>query len=395
MNRRLFLQLLASSFALPYASRLYATPATDSRFLLVFLRGGYDAANILVPHSSSFYYEARPTLAIAKPDVTNEKAALALNSDWGLHPALKDSMGELFARKQLAFIPFAGSDDVSRSHFETQDSIALGQPLIGHKDYNSGFMNRLVSVLSNSRSVSFTDNLPLIFNGTNEIANFSLKTKDKAVISPHQAEILAQMYSHHHLDSEVKKGLALSREVTQAFEQEMQQANRGAILASGFEVEARRVAQMMQDKFNIGFIDVGGWDTHINQGAAEGSLANKMKQLGHGLSTFATEMGNAWAKTVVLVISEFGRTFRENGNHGTDHGHGSVYWLLGGGVQGGKIVGEQVAITENNLFQNRDYPVLNDYRAVIGGLLRTEFGLSNADLQKVFAGVSPVDLKLL
>jgi uncharacterized protein (DUF1501 family) len=396
MNRRLFLQLLAAAVpALHYPSRLYAAPGVDSRFLMVFLRGGYDAANILIPHSSPFYYQARPTIAIAKPDATNNKAALALDSDWGLHPVLKDTMGSLFAKGQLAFIPFAGTDDVSRSHFETQDSIELGQPLRGHKDYSSGFLNRLAMVLTGSRSVAFTDNRPLILTGTATVANFSLKNKDKTVITPHQAQILAEMYSQHHLDADVKQGLALSREVTESFEVEMLQANRGAMLAKGFELEARRIARMMQTKFNIGFIDVGGWDTHINQGAAEGSLADKMASLGLGLSAFAAEMGSSWNKTVVLVISEFGRTFRENGNKGTDHGHGSVYWLLGGGIQGGRVVGEQIEMTENNLFQNRDYPVLNEYRSVIAGLFRAQFGLSTADLQKVFSGINPVDLKLL
>lgn len=396
MNRRLFLQLLATAVpALHYSSRLYAAPGIDSRFLLVFLRGGYDAANILIPHTSPFYYAARPNLAIAKPDPGNDKAALGLDNNWGLHPALKDSIGQLFARNQAAFIPFAGTDNTSRSHFETQDSIALGQSLTEHKDYNSGFLNRLVSVLSGSRSVAFTDNLPLIFKGETDVVNFSLKNGEKAVIDQHQAEILAEMYSRHHLDKDVQQGLALSREVMQALNQEMQQANRGAILAKGFESEARHIAHMMQDKFNIGFVDVGGWDTHINQGAAEGDLANKMRNLENGLSAFATEMGSSWDKTVVLVISEFGRTFRENGNRGTDHGHGSVYWLLGGGIHGGRVAGEQIAITENSLFQNRDYPVLNEYRRVIAGLFRAQFGLSTADLQKIFAAVTPLDLKLI
>lgn len=395
MNRRLFLQLLAAAPALRYSSQLFAAPHVDSRFLLVFLRGGYDAANILVPYTSPFYYESRPNLAIAKPEVGNEKSALLLDNNWGLHPALKSTVGHLFAKGQAAFIPFAGTDNVSRSHFETQDSIELGQALTGHKDYKSGFLNRLVTLLTDSRSVAFTDNLPLIFNGATEIANFSLKNKDKVAITPHQAELLAQMYDSHPLDSEVKQGLALSKEVMQALDKEMLVANRGAIPANGFELEARRIAKMMQGKFNIGFVDVGGWDTHINQGSAEGDLANKMRNLGNGLSAFATEMGSSWNKTVVLVISEFGRTFKENGNKGTDHGHGSVYWVLGGGIHGGRIVGEQTAITANSLFQNRDYPVLNEYRQVIGGLFRAQFGLSTADLQKVFAGVSAVDLGLL
>ena len=144
---------------------------------------------------------------------------------------------------------------------------------------------------------------------------------------------------------------------------EMQAANRNALTAKGFELEARRMAGLMKDKFNIGFIDVGGWDTHVNQGSAQGQLATLLTSLGQGLAGFAEQMGPAWNHTVVFVLSEFGRTFRENGTHGTDHGHGSVHWVLGGAVQGGRFAGEQVAVTPKSLNQNRDFPVLTEYRA--------------------------------
>ena len=124
----------------------------------------------------------------------------------------------------------------------------------------------------------------------------------------------------------------------------------------------------MREQFNLGFVDVGGWDTHVNQGAATGYLADRLGELGRGLAGFAEEVGAGWSNTVVVVISEFGRTFRENGNRGTDHGHGSVYWVLGGGIKGGRIAGEQVAVDNSHLFQNRDYPVLTEYRSLLGGL---------------------------
>ena len=142
-------------------------------------------------------------------------------------------------------------------------------------------------------------------------------------------------------------------------------------------------------------MDVGGWDTHVNQGAATGTLANRLGELGQGLDAFAQGMGADWKNTTVVVLSEFGRTFRQNGNRGTDHGHGSVYWVLGGGVKGGNIAGEQVFIKQDSLFQNRDYPVLNDYRAVLGGLLQAQFGLNARQLDTVFPGVGVRDLGLL
>ena len=126
----------------------------------------------------------------------------------------------------------------------------------------------------------------------------------------------------------------------------------------------------MRENFNLGFVDVGGWDTHVNQGAGTGYLADRLGELGRGLSGFVEEIGPGWSDTVVVVLSEFGRTFRENGSRGTDHGHGSVYWILGGGVRGGRIAGPQVRADEAHLFQNRDYPVLTDYRGLLGGLFR-------------------------
>src|ERR1700735_2853466 len=177
--------------------------------------------------------------------------------------------------------------------------------------------------------------------------------------------------------------------------EEMTAANRNAITTKGFELEAERMGHLMRDKYRIGFIDVGGWDTHVNEGAAQGTLANNLGSLGRGLRAFSESLGGEWKNTVVVVLSEFGRTFRENGNRGTDHGHGTVYWVLGGSIGGGTIVGEQRRLTQGTLFQDRDYPVLNDYRSILGGLFRTLWGLSPEQSSRVFAQSSLVDLKLV
>jgi len=185
-------------------------------------------------------------------------------------------------------------------------------------------------------------------------------------------------------------------EVMRDMAAEMEAASRNAINAKGFELEARRIARLMREQFNIGFVDVGGWDTHVGEGAGTGYLAARLEELGRGLAAFAEEIGGAWPQTVVVVISEFGRTFRENGNQGTDHGHGTVYWVLGGAVRGGRIAGEQVRIAAATLFQNRDFPVLNEYRALFGGLFRRMYGLSEAQLQQIFPGAGrPVDVGLI
>ena len=150
MKRRHLLKLLGATTTLTVAGRLYAAPQADMRLLVIFLRGAYDAANVVVPISSDFYYRSRPTLAIARPNPADANAALPLDGDWGLHPALKDTLYPLFKQKQLAYVPFAGTDDVSRSHFETQDTIELGQSINGSRNYRSGFMGRLAEQLANS-----------------------------------------------------------------------------------------------------------------------------------------------------------------------------------------------------------------------------------------------------
>jgi len=393
LKRSLSLSLLTASGL--SAGSLFAAPATQNRFLLVFLRGGYDAANLLVPYNSSFYYESRPTIAIAKPDAKNMQSAITLDGSWGLHPALRESIAPLYVRKEALFMPFTGTDDLSRSHFETQDSIESGQSGAKNRDFSSGFMNRLTQVISGAQPISFTDALPTIFKGNTNVANVSLKGVGKPPFDDRQSAILAGMYAGHPLEDSVREGLDLRQEVGREVEQEMQAANRGAISPKGFELEARRMARLMRERYQLGFVDVGGWDTHVNEGGASGALAGNLDNLGRGLSAYAQEMGTMWKQTVVVVISEFGRTFRENGTRGTDHGHGSVFWVLGGAINGGRIVGEQTGVDQASLFQNRDFPVLNDYRAVLGGLFQRMYGLSADEIQTVFPGTKARDYGLV
>lgn len=394
MNRRHFAKLMGSASLGLAGGQLFAAGASQPRLLVVFLRGGYDAANLLVPVSSSFYYESRPDIAIPRPS-SELTSALALNSDWGLHPALRDTVYPLFQNGEAAFIPFAGTPDTSRSHFETQDGIELGQPLDQSKNYRSGFLNRLAAIVSGADPMSFTDQLPLAFQGTVRVPNTTLKSIAKPSVDARQSKIIASMYQGTGLAATVKDGFTVRDEVMREMTYEMDAANRNAISAKGFELEARRIAKLMKERYSIGFVDVGGWDTHVNQGGASGYLAGRLDELGHGLAAYAQEMGPQWRSTTVVVVSEFGRTFRQNGNRGTDHGHGSVYWVLGGGLKGGRVLGDQVKVDAANLFQNRDFQVLNDYRAVLAGLFVRQYGLSAAQVEQVFAGVKAKDLGLL
>jgi uncharacterized protein (DUF1501 family) len=394
MRRRHFISSLAALPALGLAGHLFAAPASSPRFLLVFLRGGYDCANVLIPYASDFYYESRPHIAIARPD-GGASGAMRLDAEWALAPVLRPSVGQMFANRQVAFVPFAGTEDLSRSHFETQDNIECGLPPDRH-GYGSGFLARLSGVLSGKAPpIAFTDALPLCFQGGTDIPNLSLRTVGTAAFDERQSAILADMYRGSHLQSSVAGGLELRHEVAQEFGAEMAKANRGAINARSFATQAEHLAQLMRERYRLGFIDVGGWDTHVNEGGAQGQLANNLENLGNGLNAFAGALGDEWRNTVVVVISEFGRTFRENGNQGTDHGHGSAYWVLGGSIAGGRVAGEQVSVHPASLLQDRDFPVLNNYRSVLAGLFARLWGLDTGPLERIFPQSRALDLHLV
>lgn len=395
ITRRQLLQSGLAGLAVPWAGRLYAAPLSAPRFLLVFLRGGYDCANLLIPYASADYYAARPRIAIARPDPQQPSGALALDAQWALAPAVREALAPLYSQRQLAFIPFTGTEDLSRSHFETQDSIELGQPVNDARDLRSGFLARLVGVLNGATPIAFTDSLPLALQGHGDIPNISLRSVGKPPFDARQSALLSSLYANLPLHAAVEDGLELRAEVSRAMADEMTAANRDAVTTKGFELEAERMARLMREQYRIGFVDIGGWDTHVNEGAAVGSLATGLESLARGLRSYAQALGNEWSNTVVVVMSEFGRTFRENGNQGTDHGHGSVYWVLGGSLSGGRICGEQVPVSLTTLFQGRDYPVLNDYRAILGGLFRTLWGLSASQLEQVFPTVTALDLHLV
>ncbi len=201
MNRRDLLRNATALSLSTVAGRVWAAPKADARLLVVFLRGAYDAANVVIPTGSDFYYRVRPNLAVAKQDT------LALDGDWGLHPALRDTIMPLYAKGQAAFVPFAGTDDLTRSHFETQDTIELGQTIGASRDYNSGFMARLAAELTRVRPIAFTEQLPLIFRGGAEpVPNIAINGVGKPAIDDRQAALIAAMYKDTPLANAVAEG---------------------------------------------------------------------------------------------------------------------------------------------------------------------------------------------
>ncbi|MFZ2726766.1 MAG: DUF1501 domain-containing protein [Methylococcaceae bacterium] len=405
MDRRQFLRWSLGAVATGCTWRVWATPAkTNTRFLMVFLRGGYDALSVLTPYSESFYYEMRPNIALAKPNEDDPNSLISLNDYWGLNPILHDSLYPLYQAKQLAFVPFSGTGFESRSHFQTQDWLEFGQGATVIPNGGSGFLNRLLSHLSKGvagkdNAVSFTQNLPIALQGGIAVANSPVNVHDNQTMTANYEQLLQSMYKGHALETLAKEGLGLRHKISDELQQEMQSASRDAVPAQGFALEAKRVATLLKEQpnYNIGFIDVGGWDTHIDQGADHGQLARHLDNLGTGLAALANTLGpTEWKNTVVAVVSEFGRTFQENGSKGTDHGYGSTLLLLGGGLHGGAIKGEHARLNNPSaLHEQRDTPMLNEYRDVLGGLFKQMYGLNANALQDVFPHSKPRDLGLL
>jgi uncharacterized protein (DUF1501 family) len=405
MDRRRFLRLALGVAGGSVTWRLWALPAGGNgpRVVVVFLRGAYDALSVLVPYAESFYYEARPNIALGRPDRSSGDAALPLDGRWALHPTLGDSLMPFWQAGQLAFVPFSGTGFVSRSHFQAQDWLEFGRAPSERPSAGSGFLNRLLSRLgtpavAGSRAVSFTQTMPPIMRGGIQVANSPLTApKGGRGVEANYESLLLNMYSGHPLEEMVRDGLGLRREISRELAEEMQAASREALPAGSFALEAGRVGKLLSEhpNYSLAFVDVGGWDTHAGQGGAQGALANRLHGLGDGLKALSEGLGPEWGKTVVVVISEFGRTFRENGSRGTDHGHGSAIWVLGGAVRGGAIRGEQAGLKSGDLHEDRDVPVLNEYRGVLGGIFQKLYGLGREDLADIFPQASVVDLGLV
>lgn len=403
MSRRGWLTTSASLLGagLLSSTRMWAAPSGGTRLVVVMLRGAYDGLSALVPYSDSFYYEARPSIAIAPPGrLAGEDvlSSMRLDGRWALHPMLAESAGGLWSARQLAFVPFCGTGFVSRSHFQAQDWLESGRLPEQRPDVNNGFLNRLVAQLG-GEAVSFTQNLPVVLRGGGKVANapISRLVGDRFAVSGAYSDQVLAMYRGHALEGMVREGLGLRQSLSLELMSEMDASGRNALPAAGFAMETARIARHMIEhpKLSVAFVDVSGWDTHSGQGAAQGVLAGRLAALGAGIDTLARELGREWQKTVVIVMSEFGRTFRENGSKGTDHGHGNVMWVAGGAVSGGAVAGAQADLTPASLHQGRDMPVLNEYRDVLGGLFRHMYGLNPNSIENVFPGSSPASLTLL
>ncbi|MGQ9723817.1 MAG: DUF1501 domain-containing protein [Tepidimonas sp.] len=391
--------LLGISAWLALPAQAATATSADGRLVVVFLRGAYDGLSALVPWSDPDYARLRPTIAIPAPG-TGDGAALQLDAHFALHPALAPLL-PLWQAGVLAAIPCAGSPDPTRSHFDAQRHWEVGIP--GISSAHDGWLNTLAAEHPGSRALGVGEANPLILRGA---APVQLVPRGQAATRAGVVGVDASRSAVLRLDSgddalsqafragadrrlETSRALAQAQVAAEpgvAASDGMMAANNGAGSVRGLRLDAQHLATLMRrdPALRWGFLSAGGWDTHVNQGAARGALANNLATLAEALVQLRQDFNRP--NDVVAVVSEFGRTAAENGSRGTDHGHGNTLWLMGDAVAGGRWHGRWDGLAASALHQGRDLPVHHDFRAVFARVLSRIAGLNETQAQRLFPG---------
>ena len=404
MNRRFFLK--SGSVALASVGMSISAPSFLERIVLgntlptgkrktliaIFQRGAVDGLNVVVPFGESNYYELRPSIAIPKPG--NADAAINLDGFFGLHPSMS-AFKTLWDSKRLAIIHASGSPDNTRSHFDAQDYMESATP--GVKSTSDGWLNRYLRSKQGSeqslfRAVSMTKTMPRVLQGREPAVAMS-NLSDFAIRAGKSSENLQGGFEAIYA-RETKDSLAgMGRETFEAVNY-LKKANpaqyqpeNGAQYPRGpFGTSLLQIAQLIKAGvgLEVAFTDIGGWDTHVNQGNSRGQLANLLTQFSSGIAALYQDLGQRMDDVVVLTMSEFGRTVRENGNRGTDHGHANAMFVLGNGVKGGKVYGQWPGLKSDQLYEGRDLALTTDFRDVFGEIATRHLG--STDAKAVFPG---------
>jgi uncharacterized protein (DUF1501 family) len=370
-----------------------ATPMPNRKKLVVlFQRGAADGLNIVVPFGEPNYYRIRPSIAIPEPRKGGENAALDLDGFFGLHPSLAPLL-PLFQKQRLAIVHAAGSPDTTRSHFDAQDYMESGTP--GQKSTDDGWLNRAMQAApepeaSPFRAVAMGANLPLTLRGSApaialpDVSQFKVFSQSPMVEGGFEA-LYAQTVDQalRGTGTETFEAIDMLRKADPA---RLQPENGANYPNNKVGKTMQQVAQL--HKANIGlevtFVDTGGWDNHVNEGGAQGQLANLLRDLGQSMAAFDQDMGDRMEDIVVVTMSEFGRTAHENGNRGTDHGHANCMLVMGGDVKGGKVYGKWPGLGPEQLNEGRDLKLTTDFRSVLGEIISKHLG--TRELDAVFPG---------
>src|SRR5215472_1456667 len=398
-TRRVFLRnsalAVVGTAAVPSFLRRAAFGAVENgappkRLVVIFQRGAADGLNIVVPHGEKQYYAMRPSINIPRKNVID------LDGFFGLHPSLAP-LQPLWRQHHLAIVHAAGSPDATRSHFDAQDFMETGTP--GVKATEDGWLNRSLHGIARTpqnspfRAIALGPSLPRILSGAepavamNNINDFAVGGKNPKA-SP-AASAFEAMYDHssdsilHGTGEETFDALKM---LNAADPGKYMPAPSADYPKGRFGDSLRQLAQLI--KANLGvqvaFADIGGWDHHVNEGAVEGQLANVLGDFSQSLAALWTDLGYLGEDTVIVTMSEFGRTARENGNRGTDHGHANVMFVMGGPVKGGKVYGRWPGLAQSQLYEGRDLALTTDFRRVLGEAVYCHLG--NYSLDEVFPG---------
>ncbi len=359
--------------------------------ITIFQRGAVDGLNAVVPHGESEYYNLRPTIAIAKPNQAD--GALNLDGFFGLHPSLKP-LEKFWQSKQMAIVHSVGSPDNTRSHFDAQDYMESATP--GVKATRDGWLNRILQAenkkdASPFQAVALTGQVPRSMMGRTptvamtNLADFAINAGvyTKSVQGGFEG-IYDRINSKDSLGETGKETFEAVNFLKRANPSQYKAENGAQYPNSALGRSLLQIAQLV--KANVGleiaFAEAGGWDTHSNQGGARGQLANLLRDFGQSIAALATDLGARMDDVVILTMSEFGRTARQNGTNGTDHGHGNQMLILGNSVKGGKVYGDWKGLSDSQLNEGRDLAVTTDFRDVFAEIADKHLG--NSNFTKIF-----------
>lgn len=362
----------------------------------LFQRGAADGLSMVVPYGEEDYYKLRTAISLRPPSA--EGGVLDLNGHFGLHPALAP-LHDFYGAGELAIVHACGNPHTTRSHFEAQDLMESGTA----KDKNllSGWLNRMIGVCpedearrSALRAMSMTNQLPRSLQGREEalavadLAGFGVRGGILQEGGGGGFEQLYESATGDVLHGAGRDGFGAMELLRTVDEKNYRPQNGANYPGSPLGRSLRQVAQLIKAGvgLEVAFVEAGGWDTHINQGAASGSMANRLADMGYCLAALHRDLGARMSEVLVLTMSEFGRTVKENGNRGTDHGHGTAFLALGGGVRGGRILGDWPGLSREKLFEGRDLAITTDYRDFFAEACVRHMGVAPADLNKVFPG---------
>lgn len=361
------------------------------KLVVIFQRGAADGLNMVIPHAEPDYYAMRPTIAVPRDQV------LDLNGSFGLHPAMAPLM-PLWTQGHLAIVHAAGSNDATRSHFDAQDFMESGTP--GIKGTPDGWLNRALQAedlrrgdrdTSPFRAVAVSTDVPRTLLGRvptvalKNIGDFrQLDDFDRRSDDPF--EDMYDASSNSAIRGAGKEAFGAMRMLRAASPAQYVSMPGARYPGSPFGQGLRQIAQLMKSNYGVeaAFVDVGGWDHHHNEGGAQGQLANRLRDFSASLAAFWIDLDKEADNTVIVTMSEFGRTARQNGTGGTDHGHANAMFVLGGPVRGGRVYGRWPGLAPEQLYQGRDLAVTTDFRQVLAEAATKTLGAR--DLDRVFPG---------